>query len=309
MRIVSLLPSATEIVFALGLGDELVGVTHECDYPPEARDLPVVTRSVHDLSGASSHQIHGLVEESMRSHTALYELDEAALAAAKPDLILTQELCRVCAVGYEQVNEVARRLEGEVTVLSLEPVSVEGILNAIQAVGAMTEAEDAALDVVEDLRERLRHVNEIVRGRRDGGFVPPRVAAIEWLDPPFACGHWVPEQVRLAGRLGAARRGRRQERGDDLGRGPRGGPGDRRPDALRLRPRADRGGVGPAAEARGLGRAAGGPREPRVRDRRLRPTSRGRARGSWTASSCSPSSFDPAAFDGMSPDGSWARVG
>ena len=120
----------------------------------------------------------------MRSHAALYELDEAALAAAKPDLILTQELCRVCAVGYEQVNEVARRLEGEVTVLSLEPVSVEGIFNAIQAVGAMTEAEDAALDVVEDLRERLRHVNEIVGGRRDGGFVPPRVAAIEWLDPP-----------------------------------------------------------------------------------------------------------------------------
>src|SRR6187455_900365 len=117
--------------------------------------------------------VHGLVEESMRSHAALYELDEAALAAAKPDLILTQELCRVCAVGYEQVNEVARRLEGEVTVLSLEPVSIEGIFNAIQAVGAMTEAEDAALDVVEDLRERLRHVNEIVGGRRDGGFVPP----------------------------------------------------------------------------------------------------------------------------------------
>jgi iron complex transport system substrate-binding protein len=199
VRIVSLLPSATEIVFALGLGDDLVGVTHECDYPPEALDRPVVTRSVHDLAGASSHQVHALVEESMRSHQALYELDEAALEAAHPDLILTQELCRVCAVGYEEVNEVARRLDGEVTVLSLEPTSVEGIFNAIQTVGAMTEAEDAAIELVEALRERLHHVNEIVAARRERGFVPPRVAAVEWLDPPFAVGHWVPEQVRLAG--------------------------------------------------------------------------------------------------------------
>lgn len=199
MRIVSLLPSATEIVYALGLGDELVGVTHECDYPADARSKTVVTRSLHDLPAATSREIHGLVEGSMRSHTALYELDEAALAALEPDLILTQELCRVCAVGYEQVNEVARRLDGEVTVLSLEPVSVEGILNAIQTVGAMTEAEDEAMAVVEDLRVRLGHVNEIVRGRRDHGFVPPRVVALEWLDPPFAVGHWVPEQVRIAG--------------------------------------------------------------------------------------------------------------
>jgi iron complex transport system substrate-binding protein len=199
VRIVSLLPSATEIVFALGLGDELVGVTHECGHPREARDVPVVTRSVHDVGGSSSHAIHASVQDSMRSHTALYELDEEALAAAEPDLILTQELCRVCAVGYEQVNEVARRLPGEVTVISLEPTSVEGILNAIATVGAMTEAEDAALGVIEGLRERLKHVNEIVAARREDGFAPPRVAAIEWLDPPFAVGHWVPEQVRLAG--------------------------------------------------------------------------------------------------------------
>ena len=195
----SLLPSATEIVFALGLGDELVGVTHECDYPSEARDIPQVTRSVHDMAGATSHAIHSLVGESMRTRTALYELDEAALAAAAPDLILTQELCRVCAVGYEQVSEVARRLDGDVTVLSLEPTSIEGILNSIQTVGAMTESEDTAVAVVEGLRERLGAVSDIVRGRRDHGFVPPRVAAVEWLDPPFAVGHWVPEQVRLAG--------------------------------------------------------------------------------------------------------------
>lgn len=199
MRIVSLLPSATEIVFALGLGDELVGVTHECDYPPDVRGIPVVTRSVHDLSRASSHAIHRLVEGSIQAGSSIYALDEEALAAARPDLILTQELCRVCAVGYRDVNEAARRLDGPATVLSLEPTSVEGILNSISTVGAMTEAEDAALEVVEELRERLRAVEEIVVGRRDHGFRPPRVAAVEWLDPPFAVGHWVPQQVRLAG--------------------------------------------------------------------------------------------------------------
>ncbi len=199
MRIVSLLPSATEIVFALGLGDELVGVTHECDFPPQATAIPVVTRSVHDLSRASSHAIHRLVEGSVQAGSSIYALDEAALAEARPNLILTQELCRVCAVGYREVNEVARRLDGDVTVISLEPTSIEGILNSIQTVGAMTEAEDAAIEVVEELRERLRAVEEIVAGRRDGGFPPPRVAAIEWLDPPFAVGHWVPEQVRRAG--------------------------------------------------------------------------------------------------------------
>jgi iron complex transport system substrate-binding protein len=308
VRIVSLLPSATEIVFALGLGDELVGVTHECDYPPEARDLPVVTRSVHDLSGASSHHIHGLVEESMRSHTALYELDEAALAEAKPDLILTQELCRVCAVGYEQVNEVARRLEGEVTVLSLEPVSVEGILNAIQAVGAMTEAEDAALDVVEDLRERLRHVNEIVRGRRDGGFVPPRVAAIEWLDPPFACGHWVPEQVRLAGgwELLGSEGGKSVETTWAAVR-------EVDPEIVILMPCGfDR--ARTVEEWDRLPKPEGWAELRAVRENRVFATD-----GSAYFSRPGPrildgiellaELIDPAAFDGMSPDGSWARVG
>jgi iron complex transport system substrate-binding protein len=199
VRIVSLLPSATEIVFALGLGDELVGVTHECDYPPEAGDIRVVTRSVHDLGRASSHEIHRLVEGSAQAGSSIYELDRAALAEVRPDLILTQELCPVCAVGYREVSEIARTLEGEVSVVSLEPTSIEGILNSIQTVGAMTEAEDEAVAVVEELRERLRAVEEIVASRRDGGYAPSRVVALEWLDPPFAVGHWVPEQVRRAG--------------------------------------------------------------------------------------------------------------
>jgi iron complex transport system substrate-binding protein len=199
MRIVSLLPSATEIVCAIGLVDELVGVTHECDYPPEVIGKPVMTRSVHDLTGSSSRDIHRLVTASVHGGSSLYALDEDALAAAEPDLILTQELCRVCAVSYREVNEVARAIDADITVVSLEPTSIEGILNAIATVGAMTESEDAAVDVVESLRERLGAVEEKVQARRDGGGRSPRVVGLEWLDPPFASGHWVPEQIRRAG--------------------------------------------------------------------------------------------------------------
>jgi iron complex transport system substrate-binding protein len=199
MRIASLLPSATEIVCAIGLGDELVGVTHECDYPPQVVGKPVLTRSVHDLSSASSRDIHRLVTASVHGGSSLYQLDEEALAAAAPDLILTQELCRVCAVSYREVNEVARAIDADITVVSLEPSTIEGILNTITTVGAMTEAEDAAIDLVESLRERLGAVGETVEARRDAGRRPTRVVGLEWLDPPFAAGHWVPEQIRRAG--------------------------------------------------------------------------------------------------------------
>jgi iron complex transport system substrate-binding protein len=199
MRIVSLLPSATEIVCALGLGDELVGVTHECDWPAEVAGKSVMTTSVLDHSSTPSGEIHRLVTDAIHGGSSLYTLDEIALEGARPDLILTQELCKVCAVSYRQVNEVARAIDADITVVSLEPTSLEGIFNSISTVGAMTDAEDAAVDLVESLRARLGAIEARASERREDGHQPPRVVGIEWLDPPFAVGHWVPEQIRRAG--------------------------------------------------------------------------------------------------------------
>ena len=199
MRIVSLLPSATEICFALGLGDELVGRTHECDYPLEAAVVPVLTSDAGAVAGASSRQINERVGASIGDGESLYRLNIAALREADPDLILTQELCTVCAVSYHDVVEAVRLAGTDAEIVSLEPTSIEGILNSISTVGAMAEAEDEAVGLIEMLRERLATIENRVLERRLAGFPPHRVVALEWLDPPFASGHWVPEQVRRAG--------------------------------------------------------------------------------------------------------------
>lgn len=196
MRIVSLLPSATEIACAIGLEDELVAVTHECDWPPSVASKPVVTSDRVEGEGAPSRTVHDRVTDAL--HGA-YSLDADALAAAEPDLILTQDLCRVCAVSYREVGDVVRRIDADITVVSLEATSIEGILNAISTVGAMTEAEDAAMDLVASLRERLGTIETRVAERRREGHRAPRVVGLEWLDPPFAVGHWIPEQIRRAG--------------------------------------------------------------------------------------------------------------
>jgi len=199
MRIVSLLPSATEIVFALGLGDELVGRTHECDYPLEALAVPVVTSDVGATANATSREINARVAASIHGGSSIYKLDLEALAAADADLILTQELCTVCAVSYREVTEAVRQLDADATVVSLEPTSIEGIFNTISTVGAMAEAEDEAVGLIELLRERLARIENRVLERRLQGMPARRVVCLEWLDPPFASGHWVPEQVRRAG--------------------------------------------------------------------------------------------------------------
>ena len=308
MRIASLLPSATEIVCAIGLGDELVGVTHECDYPPQVVGKPVLTRSVHDLSTASSRDIHRLVTASVHGGSSLYELDEAALAAAAPDLILTQELCRVCAVSYREVNEVARAIDADITVVSLEPSTIEGILNTITTVGAMTEAEDAAIDLVESLRERLGAVGETVEARRDAGRRPTRVVGLEWLDPPFAAGHWVPEQIRRAGGwdlLGADGEPSRQTTWTDVL--------DVDPEMLLLMPCGFH--LAETVDAWAQAAAAA----------RLRRAARGRAASASSPSTVRPISavpgprvvdgiellaeiFDPDAFVDIAPFGSWTPV-
>ena len=194
MRIVSLLPSATDIICALGLRDQLVGRTHECDWPPGIEDVLAVTRDTLDTASMSEREIDVAVGKSVHSGSSIYALDHDALAAAKPDLIVTQELCDVCAVSYSEVMRSARLMDIGQRVVSLEPHTIDEILENIELVGHLTGTEGAARDVIADARSRLQAVRDAVAGRD-----PVRTVCIEWLDPIYAAGHWVPEQVAVAG--------------------------------------------------------------------------------------------------------------
>lgn len=194
MRIVSLLPSATEIICSLGLEDQLVGVTHECDFPPSVQRLPKVTRTLIPTD-ASSREIDLLVRDRLQTDRALYSLDLPVLQGLRPDLIVTQALCDVCAVAEDEVRAAACLLPGGPAVINLEPETLSEILGCIRDVARAAGDERAADEVIERLRARV----DLVSGRTAGLQYRPRVALLEWLDPPFSCGHWSPELVRLAG--------------------------------------------------------------------------------------------------------------
>lgn len=204
MRLVSMLPSATEIVYALGLGDDLVGVTFECDEPPAARTEKAVVVGGRDTRGMSPAQIDAYVRERTAAGEDLYTLHAGALAELDPDLILTQDLCRVCALPSGTVQDALDHLGCRAGVLSLDPHTLDDVLDTIVRIGARTGTGDRAARLVSGLRDRLADVAAAVAGRPR-----PRVAVVEWVDPPFTAGHWVPDLVDAAGgRAVSARPGR-----------------------------------------------------------------------------------------------------
>ena len=193
MRICSLLPSATEIAFALGLADQVVAVSHECDYPPEASNRPVLTKSAIHQKIHRSLEVDREVEQ--RGGGDIYEIDEKLLANLKPDLILTQELCHVCAVSYTRVKEAARVLDADTKIVSLEPTNLEEIVDNILLVGRMTNKLAEAEKLAAQMLRRIDRVREKTKTVQD----KPRVFFMEWLQPPWAGGHWIPQMVDYAG--------------------------------------------------------------------------------------------------------------
>ncbi len=193
MRIVSLVPSATEMLFALGLGPDLIAVTHECDYPAAARDLPKITRDVLE-PGLTATQIDAAVRERTLAGEPIYELDADSLRELAPDLIVTQSLCSVCAVSYDDVRAVAEKLETHPKVISLDPRTVGEILGDARTLAQATDCKDAAVDLVQEASARIDRIRLAVRDAPR-----PRVVALEWLDPPFAAGHWTPQLIEYAG--------------------------------------------------------------------------------------------------------------
>jgi iron complex transport system substrate-binding protein len=195
MRICSLLPGATEIACALGLADEIVGVSHECDFPAAARSKPVMVRSRIDPTMIGSGEIDRRVGDLLRSKQSLYALDEKLFKDSEPDLILTQGLCDVCALDYNDVVQAARSLPRNPCIVSLDPHSLADILDDVLRIGAVTHRSRQAESLVQKLKDRI----EAVRDRTARSASQPRVACLEWFDPIYVAGHWVPEMVGIAG--------------------------------------------------------------------------------------------------------------
>lgn len=194
MRIASLLSSATEIVYELGLQDRLVAISHECDWPPEALRLPRLSRARFDPAGLTSGEIDAEVRRCMLEYGSVYEVDARALAAARPDLVLTQAVCEVCAVPTASVHEAVAGLADPPRVLSLDAHTLEEIVASVGDVADAAGESQVGDDATSRLRERIDRVRKAVAGRER-----PRVLALEWLDPPFAPGHWIPEMIEIAG--------------------------------------------------------------------------------------------------------------
>ena len=193
MRIVSLVPSATEMLFALGVGDEVTAVTHECDHPPRALELPRVTRDLIG-PGLAPDEIDRAVRELTEQGRAIYELDEQALRKLAPDLIVTQALCAVCAVSIDDVRAVAKRMDPQPQIVSLDPHTLGEVLGDVRTLAQATDAKDAGVDFVQAAAERIDRVRLAVRDAP-----PVAVAALEWLDPVYVAGHWTPQLIEYAG--------------------------------------------------------------------------------------------------------------
>jgi iron complex transport system substrate-binding protein len=194
VRIASLLPSATEILFAVGAGREVVGVTHECDYPPAAIGLPALTSNAVVEGGQPPAAIDRHIRRAVHAGSSIYDLDEKLFRELEPDLIVTQELCEVCAVAYSQVEQATRRLPGKVPVISLEPLTLAEICATVRTVGRLSGHPDEADTVAAQMEARIAEVAGLIRPDPS-----PRVACIEWTEPLMAGGHWIPDMVGVAG--------------------------------------------------------------------------------------------------------------
>jgi iron complex transport system substrate-binding protein len=193
VRIASLVPSATEMLFALGLGDSVVAVTHECDYPPEAAERAHLTYSVIP-EGLGPAEIDAAVRERTEKGEAIYELDADELRDLEPDLIVAQQVCEVCAVSYEDVKTLAEEIPSQPAVISLDPATLGEVLGDVRTLAQAADAKDAGVELVQEAANRIDRVKLAVRDAPR-----PRVAALEWLDPIFLGGHWVPQIIDIAG--------------------------------------------------------------------------------------------------------------